>query len=176
MSPQEQVPDADQAIHSATSPLAVVRVDAHYRVLAAHAHLAGSLLLRLDGNVVAEPSRFSVQVGINRHIATPEGDLETALDQQMWRFLNHSCAPNAVFRGLDLLAIHDIAPWEQVTFDYNTTELELATPFRCQCGAARCVEWIRGYTHLSVTQKRHRAAYAASYLIGASTDADIETD
>ncbi len=60
-------------------------------VVAARAIRAGETLCRIEGEVCATPSRYSLQVGVDRHIVAPE----TAA----WRYTNHSCHPNAALRG-----------------------------------------------------------------------------
>ncbi len=57
---------------------------------------------------------------------------------------NHSCDPNAAFDAEGMLvALRDIAPNEEITFDY----LKHPTPaspwnFACRCGSSNCVGWI----------------------------------
>jgi len=58
--------------------------------------------------------------------------------------MNHSCDPNTRIRGRDLIALRDIQPWEDVTFNYNTTEYAMAEAFRCRCGSPGCAGEIRG--------------------------------
>ncbi len=52
---------------------------------------------------------------------------------------NHSCNPNAGMRGqVGLEAMRDIAPGEQVTFDYAMCDSTPYDEFDCQCGAPTC--------------------------------------
>ena len=57
------------------------------------------------------------------------------------RFLNHSCAPNCdaelIAGRLWIVARRDIAPGEELVFDYGY-DLEDAHDYPCRCGAARC--------------------------------------
>lgn len=68
------------------------------------------------------------------------------VDQTRW--VNHSCDPNVVIeagvtqRGhgwAQLQALRDIAPGEELTFDY-AFDAAVAEP--CRCGAAGCRGWI----------------------------------
>ena len=67
------------------------------------------------------------------------------------RFLNHSCAPNCEtqkwnVRGevvIGLFALRDIAPGEELTFDYNF-ERYGDKPIRCLCGTSDCRTFIGG--------------------------------
>lgn len=110
---------------------------------------AGQAILRIDGTLSAQPSRHSVQVGVDLHVA-PEGDPP---EHGFWRYLNHSCDPNAWLRGRELIALRDIQAREGVSFDYNTTEWDMAEPFACHCGSAACLGTVRGYAHLSAAQR-----------------------
>jgi hypothetical protein len=60
-------------------------------------------------------------------------------------FFNHSCNPNAGFRGaLHLVAIRAIAAGEQVTFDYATCMTADFGNMPCACGAEECRGFISG--------------------------------
>ncbi len=98
-------------------------------VVAVRPAAAGDLLLHLDGMLFAAPSRHSVQVGPGQHLEAAGG-----ADGPVWSSLNHSCAPNAVLAGRALTAAVPIAAGDEVTFDYEATEDELAAPFPCRCG------------------------------------------
>ena len=110
------------------------------------------LWLAKDSTYVPHPTRTSIQVR-NLHLEHYEGGCT-----------NHHCNPNAkilsIMWGLDmkayyvpfnafaenstlnpiLMASEDIFAGEEITFDYETTEEELAEPFRCNCHG----RWIRG--------------------------------
>ncbi len=54
-------------------------------------------------------------------------------------FVNHSCDPNAGLSGqIVLVAMRDIAPGEEISFDYAMTDGEPYDEFACACGSARC--------------------------------------
>jgi hypothetical protein len=54
-------------------------------------------------------------------------------------FLNHSCTPNAgVVDDTVLIALRDIAPGEEITFDYSTTMSEQFETMECLCGQSNC--------------------------------------
>jgi len=56
------------------------------------------------------------------------------------RFTNHSCRPNAVLRirqgRVEIYAMRDIAPGEEITCDYGETHHE--GKLTCRCGAPGC--------------------------------------
>lgn len=53
-------------------------------------------------------------------------------------YVNHSCDPNAgSFEDVQLIAIRDIEPGEEITFDYSTA-LDVEWAMRCECGVPQC--------------------------------------
>jgi len=62
-------------------------------------------------------------------------------DTDKSQFMNHCCEPNTAFRGdEEMVAVRDIAPGDEVTYDYATSEHEgsFHLPFACSCGAGTC--------------------------------------
>jgi D-alanine-D-alanine ligase-like ATP-grasp enzyme len=55
-----------------------------------------------------------------------------------WAPQNHSCDPNTVFVGLNLVAQRDIRAGEELTVDYATFYDQHMTPFDCSCGSPCC--------------------------------------
>lgn len=94
------------------------------------------------GPTRAEPWRHSIQIGFEVH-AEP---LPTFL-----RYLNHSCDPNLFVdvRSLQVVTLRPISEAEELTFFYPSTEWRMQDPFPCACGAARCLQQIRGASLLS---------------------------
>ena len=121
---------------------------------ATRAFAVGSTILVAEGVLRDAPSRLTLQIADDAHLDVPAGAPEDAF---VWRYLNHACAPNAAFRGRTLLALRPIEAGEELTFDYETTEWELATPFLCACSSEPCEgREIRGFRHLSPAQRRRR--------------------
>jgi hypothetical protein len=59
--------------------------------------------------------------------------------------LNHSCEPNCGLVGQTLLvAMRDIAPGEEMCFDYAMCDASDYDEFRCLCGASTCRESVTG--------------------------------
>ncbi|MGH9394164.1 MAG: SET domain-containing protein-lysine N-methyltransferase [Terriglobales bacterium] len=126
-------------------------------VIAGASFAAGELLLELEGDAVSSPSRCSIQIGRHTHL------VPCANADCVWRYLNHSCRPNAIVRGRRLVALAPIAVGDEVTFDYNCTEYEMAAPFRCRCGHCDGVV-VGGFHHLNEQQRRERHSCLAPYL------------
>jgi len=146
------------------SPLVEVRMHDGGRALVAVATIGpGERLLRLSPIFVDTRGRYTIQIDERRHQAgTGEPD----------DFMNHSCAPNSHLDtiALEVVAIAPIAPGELITFNYLTTEWELAEPFDCRCGAPACHGQIAGFRHLDA-ERRRQLAPLLSPLLRARLDA-----
>ena len=66
-------------------------------------------------------------------------------------YLNHSCDPNVVINTSDMniIAVKDISPQEELTFFYPSTEWEMDQPFECWCGSSQCLKIVKGAKYLS---------------------------
>jgi hypothetical protein len=70
------------------------------------------------------------------------------------RLVNHSCEPNAGVRdGVVLVALRDLAPGEEILFDYSTTMAEDHWTLDCLCGSPRCRHTIRDFHYLTADEK-----------------------
>ncbi|MGB8646642.1 MAG: SET domain-containing protein [Anaerolineae bacterium] len=60
-------------------------------------------------------------------------------------YFNHSCNPNAGLSGqIVLVALREIAPNEEICFDYATCDGTDYDEFECECGASNCRRFVRG--------------------------------
>jgi hypothetical protein len=111
-------------------------------VWAVQAIPAGAYIYSFNGPLVTKPTTYTIQVEENAHVDCADES----------RFTNHSCDANAMLRYQDgvaqLIAVRDIARDEQVTFNYNTTEWKMASPFSCRCGTSNCAGLVAGMKHL----------------------------
>jgi D-alanine-D-alanine ligase-like ATP-grasp enzyme len=76
-------------------------------------------------------------------------------DPELWKPLNHSCSPNAWFKGLDVVARKDIRSGEQITLDYATFFADDMPAFNCHCGSANCRKIILGTDYLQPFVNRY---------------------
>lgn len=54
-------------------------------------------------------------------------------------FFNHSCNPNAGIKGhVMMVAMRNISPGEEITYDYAMTDADFDYAFDCACGAKGC--------------------------------------
>ena len=108
---------------------------------------AGEVVFHLTGRIMSRPSKYSIQLGERRHLLT---------ENSHWQFMNHGCEPNVRIDvdKLLMIAIRDIAPGEELTFNYNTTEWDMASPFDCLCSSNNCTGSIRGFRYLTPSQRK----------------------
>ena len=162
--PPSATPTAAQPL-APPPTLAVVHTHGAYSLVTAEPVTAGRLLFTLEGELTPRPSRYSVQVGRDLHIDVPQPtSFEVMTRQYPWRFMNHSCEPSARIEGRTVIALREIPTGEQITFNYNTTEWELAEAFTCHCGSAGCQGEIRGYRFLSPQASTRLSPTAADHL------------
>lgn len=149
-----------------SSPAVGVLVEAAQRRLVAVRDIrAGERIFALVGRESRNATRYSIQVGPEMHLDSDDlGTDDERVRERYWMYLNHCCEPSAWVKGLSVVALRDIAAGDGVTFDYNTTEWDMASPFDCGCGAASCVGTVRGYKHLSPPARARVAAHLAEYL------------
>src|SRR3954462_13599101 len=76
--------------------IGIAQRDGAYHAFAMEAIAAGEVVLEIGGVLVDRPDRYSVQIGERLHLR-PRPDLSPDDDdvRYRWRFLNHSCRPNA---------------------------------------------------------------------------------
>ncbi len=77
-------------------------------------------------------------------------------DPRKWAPQNHSCDPNTVYNGLNVVATRLIAKGEELTLDYATFLDKNTQPFHCLCGAPNCRGLIIGMPNNSVTERESR--------------------
>jgi SET domain len=125
----------------------------------------GTVLFRIEGHETRTPTKYSLQVGRDLHLDQRGArDASDRVRRFYWRYMNHSCAPSTRILDREVIAVRDIAALEGVTFDYNTTESDLAEPFACHCGSTHCVGTVRGAKHLTPAQRARVAALLPDYL------------
>lgn len=149
-----------------SSPNVGVLVEEGQRRLVARRDIAaGETIFSLVGRETLVATRYSIQVGPELHLDSDDLDTDDArVRERYWMYLNHSCEPSAWVRGRSVIARQDITVGEGVTFDYNSTEWDMASPFDCTCGTSACVGVVRGYRHLNPPARARLTAYLAAYL------------
>src|SRR5262249_46311273 len=80
-------------------------------------------------------------------------------------YFNHSCDPNAGFRGqIEIVAMRNIAPGEQITFDYAMCLTARFGDMTCLCAAAACRGKITGDDWKAPELQRRYHGYFQPYI------------
>ena len=115
-----------------------------------------SVILYLKGTISTRPTKYTIQLDRNKHLTFPAVRKGADDLDYCWQYLNHSCEPNGYINAAErtLRAARNIRRGEELTFNYLTTESEMAAPFNCTCGSAHCFGFIQGHKFLSADQAR----------------------
>lgn len=117
----------------------------HHLLVSTKAFQPGDIITNFSAAAThRQPSRYTVQVGEDQHII---------LAPEFLQYINHSCHPNAFFNTttMELTALQPIAPGDEFTFFYPSTEWDMAEPFQCLCGTTQCIGVIKGARSIDVT-------------------------
>ena len=125
----------------------VRRVNGAYALITNREIFTNEVVFVLQGEFTDQPSKYSIQIGEGRHLEPLPNDLGDV--GSLIRFFNHSCDPSTFLNLEDLTvrALRDLEPGEEVTFNYNATEYDMANPFECHCNARNCLGYIRGFKY-----------------------------
>jgi len=123
-------------------------------VFAREAIMQDSVIFYLKGAISTQPTQYTIQLGHRRHLNFPAIRRSNDNFDYCWQYLNHSCEPNGYMNidELTVRALKDIAPGQEITFNYLTTESEMAVPFNCLCGSVDCFGFIQGRNFLTRSQ------------------------
>ena len=116
--------------------------DGYNRAVAMVALSEGDLLAPFGAReILAEPTYLTVQTGLEAHILLAPEHLQ---------YINHSCNPNAFFdtERMEIRALRAIAPGDEITFFYPSTEWSMDRAFDCLCGSSECLGRIAGADQL----------------------------
>ena len=103
----------------------------------------GDTICAFGANKVLDtPNYLTVQTGEDKHIT---------LDPEFLQYINHSCNPNVFFNTttMELVALKEIQPGDEMMFFYPSTEWKMEQPFDCFCGTHQCLHRIQGAFYLS---------------------------
>lgn len=78
----------------------------------------GDILRKLHGELVLNPTRESIHIGNGMHVIDEYG-----------QYINHSFEPNVKIELNNVIALRDIKKYEEITFNYNESEINMAKPF-----------------------------------------------
>ena len=118
----------------------------------------GEVLFRLTGKQTVSPHKYTAQLDRDLHVDPGE---------ELWAMANHACQPNCFldFSLHQMVALTPIKPNEEITFNYLSSEWELAAPFDCGCEATHCPGTIRGFRYLDDPQREAIRDLLSPFLI-----------
>ena len=157
---QRPGPASAEVDEATWSPVEVIRTAGMASLHAVRPFAAGEVVVPLEGLPVVQPTRYTIQVGTNAHLAPISERVSP------WMYMNHSCDPNLAIdvpRRV-IVARRPIAPGDELGFDYQTTEWELHEPFICRCSGPQCVGAVRGFAHLPPARQQVLLADAAPHI------------
>ncbi|HTP03213.1 MAG TPA: SET domain-containing protein-lysine N-methyltransferase [Anaerolineales bacterium] len=122
----------------------VIRTHNKYRSLTTtEAFSRGEIICEIPTESLYDrPNQFTVQVGVDQHVEVRE-----------LASMNHSCNPTTLLDTTRMLvfAERDLAPGDELTFFYPSTEWEMSSPFICLCGAPNCIHVVAGARFLPLS-------------------------
>jgi hypothetical protein len=123
----------------------------YHRAVAAVPIAEGEVLAPFGARETLDaPNYLTVQTGPAEHILLAPEHLQ---------YINHSCDPNVFFdtAHMEIRALHPIAPGEEITFFYPSTEWAMDRAFACGCGSRDCLGQVAGANELDAwSLARHR--------------------
>ena len=98
------------------------------------------------GTTVIDLSTVPLVLVNNRYNLTYTETKFYNLDNHIGKYLNHSCDPNTALDKSThkMNSLREIKANEPITFDYNDTEYDMASPFYCNCESEKCKVYIIG--------------------------------
>jgi SET domain-containing protein len=108
---------------------------------------AGEVITVWGGRVVNAEQAAALEPGFREHNIQIEEGLYLApiIADDASDYVNHSCDPNAGLAGqITLMAMRDIEPGEEITFDYAMADGDGYDQFPCACGSASCRHQVTG--------------------------------
>ncbi len=142
--------------------VSIVAHHGQHGVIARQTFAPGDVILHMEGERRVAPDRHTLQLDDNFHLASAESQPG---GYPAWRYINHACEPNSAVRGRDFVAILPIHPGDPITFNYNTTEYHMASPFTCTCASPFCVGVVSGFRYLDPIEQERLRPLLAPHLL-----------
>src|SRR3989344_1493341 len=153
------------------------QIDSMKKYFVARSRTHGKGLFATDN--IKKDERISFILGKRvRRVPKTNADSRTmrtwfGLSRQFWidpqntpfRYLNHSCAPNAGIIGTKtLVAVRRIRKGEEITIDYSVSDADPYLSMKCVCGSRQCRKIIRAIQTLSPDVYKSRLPYVPRYF------------
>lgn len=138
----------------------VIDFEGYKKVVAEKPINKGDTVFNLEGDRSSQASKYTIQVDVQKHL-NPFLDIMSE-----WKFVNHSCDPNVWIDTVELKmkALRNIVRGEEICFNYNTTEYEMVSPFKCNCGSDKCYGEIKGFKYLAEESQNLLLSFVAPHI------------
>jgi SET domain-containing protein len=127
---------------------------------------AGTQVIEYVGEKITKAVSIKRCEASNAYIFTLDSkfDLDGNVTWNPARFINHSCAPNCEAeidpeQHIWIVALRDIQPGEELTFNYNYDLVEYRE-HPCQCGTPACVGFIVAEEFFDHVRKQNSVAHS----------------
>ncbi len=107
---------------------------------------AGEVVAVWGGRIVPAEEAAALPPSLRRYVVQVEDTQYLAPLERVdpAELINHCCIPNCGLRGqITLVALRAIAPGEEITFDYATTDSSPFLEFECACVKSPCRTKVR---------------------------------
>jgi len=96
----------------------IISADIPKGLYATRTYAIGDVILKLQGKLVLQPTKESIHIGNEMHVIDKYG-----------QYINHSFEPNTQIELNNIIAIKEIKQYDEITFNYNESEINMANPF-----------------------------------------------
>ncbi len=137
-----------------------------YGIIANRFIKKGEIIFELEASALRIVTKRFVEENWNaeqlndfKHYAYPISEEVYVLwdnNPQNWAPQNHSCEPNTIYDGLNLIALRNINSGEELTLDYADLVDETMQSFNCSCGSVNCRKIITGTKGNSITSREKK--------------------
>jgi hypothetical protein len=140
----------------------------------------GAMLMPFVGPRFRASDVVGDKQGIGDRLMQIDRDLYVGPSGGLDDFVNHSCTPNAGLRFFDdtiqLVALRDIQPGEELSWDYSTTLSDTEFYLNCACGTQACRGVVGDFRFLEPElQERYRQLdIVAPYLRDSYQDGELD--
>jgi uncharacterized protein len=124
----------------------------------------GEVLFKVEGPVMKYHKTPPYQTGY-RWLAIAKNTWITALRDNPWWTMRHSCVPNTGLKDkVFVVAMRDIFPDEEITIDNAITEADPRWKMVCTCASAQCRKVVRSVQYLSPILFKKYEPYVPTYM------------
>ncbi len=123
----------------------------------------GELVEAFDGKILTAKDDFT---SYELHHSIQIAPAKWRMPAGSAHLINHSCEPNCGIRNLvEVVAMRDIEPGEEITWDYEMTEDSTWWRMQCKCETESCRGIIGAYRNMPDKVRRKYTGYVSEWLV-----------